>query len=65
MDEAKTHLSKGAEHATRSEPAARPEALKRGDSFASVVGSWQGQVKVADDFDELPTDLAESLGVTS
>ncbi|MEX2448811.1 MAG: helix-turn-helix transcriptional regulator [Solirubrobacterales bacterium] len=34
----------------------------RGDGFASVAGAWRGRVKIAEDFDELPDDLAESLG---
>lgn len=32
------------------------------ESFASLAGVWSGQVQTADDFDELPEDLAESLG---
>lgn len=31
--------------------------------FASLAGVWRGRVKIADDFDELPDDLAESLGM--
>jgi hypothetical protein len=62
MDEAKTNLSKRVDHAERSEPAAPPRPLKRGDGFASLAGIWQGQVRIGDDFDELPADLAESLG---
>jgi hypothetical protein len=30
-----------------------------------LAGSWQGRVTIADDFDELPADLAESLGIDS
>jgi DNA-binding transcriptional regulator YiaG len=33
------------------------------DGFASLAGPWRGRVKIADDFDELPDDLAESLGM--
>jgi hypothetical protein len=29
------------------------------------AGVWQGRVEVFDDFDELPDDLAESLGANS
>ena len=28
-----------------------------------VFGVWEGQVKIADDFDELPADIAEALGM--
>jgi hypothetical protein len=62
MDEAKTHLSKRVDHAEGSGPEAPPVSAKRGGGFASLAGSWRGQVKLGDDFDELPADLAESLG---
>lgn len=72
MHEAKTHLSQLVERALageeivltrRGEPAVRlvPERSKGG--FAALAGVWQGRVRVADDFDELPDDLAESLGL--
>lgn len=32
-----------------------------GGTFTSLAGAWRGRVKIADDFDELPEDLAESL----
>ena len=28
-----------------------------------VFGVWEGKVKIADDFDELPQDIAEALGM--
>jgi hypothetical protein len=31
-------------------------------ALASVRGSWRGRVRIADDFDELPDDIADSLG---
>jgi prevent-host-death family protein len=74
MHEAKTQLSKLVERAEsgeeivitrRGEPAVRLVPAKRGGGFASLAGSWQGRVTVGDDFDELPADLAESLGITS
>jgi prevent-host-death family protein len=74
MHEAKTQLSKLVERAEggeeivitrRGEPAVRLVPAKRGAGFASLAGSWQGRVRIADDFDELPADLAESLGLTS
>lgn len=33
--------------------------------FASLAGSWRGYVRIADDFDELPDDLTESLDMRS
>lgn len=33
------------------------------EGFASLAGAWRGRVKIADDFDELPDDIAESLGM--
>jgi prevent-host-death family protein len=74
MHEAKTQLSKLVERAEggeeivitrRGEPAVRLVPAKRGGGFASLAGIWQGQVKIGDDFDELPPDLAESLGMNS
>jgi len=38
----------------------RPE--ERGQGFASLAGIWRGQVQIADEFDELPEDLADALG---
>lgn len=72
MHEAKTHLSKLVERVEggeeivitrRGAPAARLVPEHRGGGFASLAGAWQGRVKIADDFDELPADLAESLGM--
>ncbi len=31
-------------------------------SLASVRGAWRGRVQMADDFDELPDDIAEAFG---
>jgi hypothetical protein len=36
---------------------------RRGQGFASLAGAWSGQIRIADDFDELPDDLAEALGM--
>jgi antitoxin (DNA-binding transcriptional repressor) of toxin-antitoxin stability system len=71
MHAAKTNLSQLVERALageeivltrRGEPAVRlvPE---RGAGFASLAGVWGGRVRIADDFDELPDELAESLGM--
>jgi prevent-host-death family protein len=72
MHEAKTQLSKLVERAEsgeeivitrRGEPAVRLVPARQGSGFASLAGSWQGRVKIADDFDELPGDLAEAFGL--
>lgn len=72
MHEAKTQLSKLVERAEAGEeivitrhgqPAARLVPERRGQGFASLAGSWRGRVRIADDFDELPDDLADSLGM--
>jgi prevent-host-death family protein len=74
MHEAKTQLSKLVERVEggeeivitrRGAPAARLVPERRGGGFASLAGAWKGQVKIAEDFDELPDDLAESLGMKS
>jgi prevent-host-death family protein len=72
MHEAKTQLSRLVERAEageeviitrRGKPAARLVPERRGEGFASLAGSWKGRVRIADDFDELPDDLADSLGM--
>jgi antitoxin (DNA-binding transcriptional repressor) of toxin-antitoxin stability system len=71
MHEAKTNLSQLVERALageeivltrRGKPAVRlvPE---RAGGFASIFGVWEGQVRIADDFDELPDDIAEAFGM--
>lgn len=72
MHEAKTQLSKLVERVEageeivitrRGEPAVRLVAERGGGGFASLAGAWRGRVKIGEDFDELPDDLAESLGM--
>lgn len=72
MHEAKTQLSKLVERVEageeivitrRGEPAARLVPERRGGGFASLAGAWRDQVEIADDFDELPPDLADDLGM--
>lgn len=72
MHEAKTQLSKLVERVEageeivitrRGEPAARLVPERRGEGFASLSGAWRGRVKIAEDFDELPSDLADALGM--
>lgn len=71
MHEAKTRLSQLVERAERGEeivitrngkPAVRLAPVVATASLASVRGAWRGRVHIAEDFDELPDDIADSLG---
>jgi prevent-host-death family protein len=71
MHEAKTKLSQLVERAERGEdivitrngkPAVKLSPVASTASLASVRGVWRGQVHMADDFDELPDDIAEAFG---
>lgn len=71
MHEAKTKLSQLVERAERGEeivitrngkPAVRLAPVPSGASLASVRGAWRGKVNIAEDFDELPDDIAEAFG---
>ena len=71
MHEAKTKLSQLVERAEAGEeiviarngtPVARLVPVARTSSFSTARGVWKGQVRIAEDFDELPDDLADALG---
>ncbi len=72
MHEAKTHLSKLVKRAEAGEsvviqrngkPAVQlVPVVEEARSLASVRGVWRGRVRIAEDFDELPEDLAEAFG---
>lgn len=71
MHEAKTKLSQLVERAEagediviarRGKPVARLVPLAGMGSVASVQGAWRGRVRIAEDFDELPEDIADALG---
>jgi prevent-host-death family protein len=71
MHEAKTKLSQLVERAESGEdiviarngkPVVRLVPLASGASLASVRGAWRGQVHLAEDFDELPDDIADAFG---
>ena len=71
MHEAKTKLSQLVERAEAGEdiviarngkPVARLVPVSQRNSFASIRGALRGQVQMADDFDELPDDIAEAFG---
>jgi prevent-host-death family protein len=71
MHEAKTKLSQLVERAEAGEdiviarngkPAARLVPIRSTSALASVRGAWRGHVRIADDFDELPDDIADAFG---
>jgi prevent-host-death family protein len=71
MHEAKTTLSQLVERAAAGEdiviqrngtPVARLVPVASSSSLSSVRGAWRGRVRIADDFDELPDDVADAFG---
>ena len=71
MHEAKTKLSQLVERAEAGEdiviarngkPVARLVPVARKNSLEAVRGIWRGRVHIADDFDDLPDDIAEAFG---
>ena len=72
MHEAKTKLSQLVERAQAGEeiviarngtPVARLVPVARKRSLADVRGALRGQIHIADDFDDLPDDIAEAFGM--
>ncbi|MDZ7685708.1 MAG: type II toxin-antitoxin system prevent-host-death family antitoxin [Gammaproteobacteria bacterium] len=72
ISEAKASLSKLIERVEKGErviigragkPVAILTAWEPNHEPRSLGGSWEGQVWVADDFDELPEELAHAFGV--
>ena len=71
MHEAKTTLSQLVERAEAGEeiviarngkPVARLVPVAGENALATVHGSLSGRIQIADDFDELPDDIAEAFG---
>lgn len=73
IHEAKSQLSKLIEHALEGEEVI---IAKAGHPMVRLVpvrpettprqgGQWKGKVRIADDFNALPTDLAEAFGMDS
>jgi len=71
MHEAKTKLSQLVQRAEagediviarRGKPVARLVAVPAAASMATVRGVWRDRVRMAEDFEELPDDLAEAFG---
>jgi prevent-host-death family protein len=72
MHEAKTTLSRLVEAAQsgeevvitrRGEPVVKLEPIPPEKPRVSLYGSLKGQIKMADDFDELPEDIAKAFGM--
>lgn len=72
MHEAKTTLSRLVDAAQageevvitrRGEPVVKLEPVPRPLSRKSLWGSLKGQIEIADDFDELPDDIAKAFGM--
>ncbi len=70
MHEAKTKLSQLVERAEAGEeiviarngtPVARLVPVARTNSLAAIQGALRGRVQFAEDFDELPDDIAEAF----
>jgi len=71
MHDAKTKLSQLVERAEAGEdvviarngkPVARLVPIASESSLASVRGIWRGRVRIADDFAELPEEIADAFG---
>src|SRR3954471_14949876 len=71
IHEAKSNLSKLVEKALQGEevviakagmPVIRLVPIQT-DTSPRVGGQWKGRIKIADDFDELPADIAEAFGM--
>jgi prevent-host-death family protein len=72
MHEAKTKLSQLVERveagediviARNGKPVARLVPVATASKLDTVRGAWRGRVHVAEDFDELPDEIAEAFGV--
>ena len=72
MHEAKTRLSQLVERAEAGEeiviarngtPVVRLVPVAHSSSLVDVRGAWSGRVRMADDFDELPEDIADAFDV--
>lgn len=65
MPEAKTQLSEQVKRVLEGRDIARirPGSGRTCGGFASLAGVWDGRVRVADDFDELPEDFSEQFGL--
>jgi prevent-host-death family protein len=71
IHEAKSQLSKLVDHAMKGEEVIIAKAGKpmvrlvpiHSDDSGRQGGQWKGRVRIADDFDNLPNDIAVALGI--
>jgi len=72
MHEAKTTLSKLVDAAQsgeevvitrRGQPVVKLEPVSAGALRRSLLGIYKGQIEIADDFDELPDEIARAFGM--
>ncbi|OJW13058.1 MAG: antitoxin [Planctomycetales bacterium 71-10] len=71
IHDAKSRLSKLVEQALRGEEVVIARAGKplvrlvpiEADASPRVGGQWKGRVRIAEDFDSLPEDVAEAFGM--
>ena len=71
IHEAKSQLSKLIDHAMSGEEVIIAKAGQpmvrlvpiRADDTPRLGGQWKGRVRIADDFDTLPADIAAALGI--
>jgi prevent-host-death family protein len=70
MHEAKTKLSQLVERAEAGEeiviarkgsPAARLVPIRDSSALGEARGAWRGRVRIADDFDQLPDEVAAAF----
>jgi prevent-host-death family protein len=73
MHEAKTKLSQLVERAEagediviarNGEPVVRLVPVAGAASLSPVRGVWRGRARIAEDFDELPDDIADAFGAS-
>ena len=73
IHEAKSQLSKLVDHAMNGEEVIIARAGQpmvrlvpiRSDDTPRIGGQWNGRVRIADDFDTLPDDIAAAFGIES
>ena len=74
IHEAKTHLSRLVERARAGEevviqrsgePVAKLVPIRGRAPVAASYGVWRGQIEIAEDFDELPDDIAAAFGASA
>lgn len=72
MHEAKTTLSRLVDAAQsgeevvitrRGQPAVKLEPVSSAAARRSLLGMYRGKIRIADDFDELPDDIARAFGM--